>query len=159
MKREKFDELYTPEEAVYPLLPYIPKGWRIWECTDLGNSNITKVFKEQGYDVISTHINGGFDFLQDEPNFEFDVIITNPPYSLKNQFLKRAYELEKPFAFLLPITTLEGKFRGWLFRKYGVEILVLDKRINFLRNKRNVWYHTSWFCWKILPEQLIFVAI
>lgn len=159
MKNPKNDELYTPPEAIYPLLKYLPKDKIYWECTDFGNSNITKVLKKNGYKVISTHINSGFDFLKDKPNFEFDVIITNPPYSLKTEFLKRAYQLGKSFAFLLPIHTLEGKKRGKLFRKYGLQLLVLDKRINFMKNKKNVWFNTSWFCWKLLPNDLIFEEV
>ena len=62
MKNEKNDELYTPDYAIKPLLKYLPKNKIIWECTDFGNSNITKVLKENGYKVIS-HTNKNFDFL------------------------------------------------------------------------------------------------
>lgn len=105
------DEIYTPEIALIPLLKYLPKNIKIWECTDFGKSNITKVLKEHGYDVISTH-KSNFDFLSDKPSFDFDVIITNPPYSLKDEFIKKCYEYNKPFALLLPITALEGIRRG-----------------------------------------------
>jgi len=159
MQNPKNDELYTPNEAIYPLLKYLPKNKIIWECTDYGESNITKILKKNGYNVIGTHINDGFDFLNDNPDFEFDMIITNPPYSIKDKFIKKCYELNKPFCLLLPITTLEGKKRGEMFRKYGIEVLVLDKRINFMKNKKNVWFNTSWFCWNVLPEKLIFEKV
>ncbi len=61
IQHEKNDELYTPDYAVLPLLKYIPKNFIIWECTDFGKSNITKVFKDNGYKVISTH-KSNFDF-------------------------------------------------------------------------------------------------
>lgn len=155
MQKPINDELYTPIEAIEPLLPYLPKDKVYWECTDFGQSNITKVLKDNGCKVVTTHINQGFNFLTDTPQFAYDIIITNPPYSLKNDFLQRAYELGKPFAFLLPLTSLEGKERGKMFREYGIEVLVLDKRVNFIKNKKNVWFNTSWFCWKILPEKLM----
>ena len=79
--------------------------------------------------------------------------------SRQDEFLQRCYELNKPFCLLLPITTLEGKKRGEMFRKYGIEVLVLDKRINFMKNKKNVWFNTSWFCWNVLPEKLIFEKV
>jgi len=160
IKRDRYDEIYTPSEAVYPLLEFLPKDKIYWECTDPGNSNITKVLIENGYKVISTHIKDGFDFLRRIPDFEFDIIITNPPYSLKTQFLKRAYEIGKPFAFLLPIHTLEGRERSKLFRKYGIQVLVLDRRLNFLDGgKSGAWFNTSWFCWKLLPKDLIFKEV
>ena len=157
MKNEKNDELYTPDYAIKPLLKYLPKNKIIWECTDFGNSNITKVLRENGYKVISTH-KKDFDFLIDNANFEFDIIITNPPYSLKDEFLRKCYEYKKPFCLLLPITSLEGIERGKMFRENDIQLLVLDRRCNFIYNnaKKSNWFNTSWFCWNILPKQLIF---
>ena len=158
MKNKKNDEFYTPREAVYPLLKYLDKSKTYWECTDFGDSNIRKVLVENGYKVIATR-KEEFDFLKDDPLFKFDVIITNPPYSLKNKFLKRCYELNKPFALLLPITALEGKERGQLYKEKGIELIVLDKRINFMKEKKNVWFNTSWFCYKICDKQLNFEKV
>lgn len=113
IKRGAFDELYTPSYAIKPLLKYLPKKHiTIWECTDFGKSNITKELKSNGYEVVTTHTNTDFDFLNDKPDFDFDMIVTNPPYSLKDDFLKKCYEYGKPFCLLLPITALEGIERG-----------------------------------------------
>lgn len=157
MQNIKNDELYTPEYAIKPLLKYLPKNIKIWECTDYGSSNITKILKENGYEVITTHKNN-FDFLNNTPDFDFDMIITNPPYSLKDEFIKKCYEYKKPFALLLPITSLEGIERGKMFRKNGIELLVFDRRCNFIYDnaKKSNWFNTSWFCYNILPKQLIF---
>ena len=155
MKNEKNDELYTPDYAIEPLLKYLPKDKIIWECTDFGSSNITKLLKQHDYKVISTH-KDNFDFLTDIPNFDFDIIITNPPYSLKNEFLKKCYEYDKPFCLLLPLTSLEGIERGKMFREKGIDVLVLDRRCDFIDNKKSNWFNTSWFCYKVLPKQLIF---
>ena len=105
MQQEKNDELYTPNEAIIPILKYLDHNKIYWECTDFGESNITKVLKENGFKVIHTS-KSEIDFLNDKANFEFDVIITNPPYSLKNEFLKKCYEYQKPFMLLLPLTAL-----------------------------------------------------
>lgn len=155
MKNEKNDELYTPDYAIEPLLKYLPKDKIMWECTDFGESNITKLLKQHDYKVISTH-KDNFDFLTDVPNFDFDMIITNPPYSLKNEFLKKCYQYDKPFCLLLPLTSLEGIERGKMFREKGIDVLVLDRRCDFMDNKKSNWFNTSWFCYKILPKQLIF---
>lgn len=154
----KNDELYTPIEAIKPLLKYIPKNRIIWECTDFGESMITKFFKDNGYKVISTHINE-FNFLYDIPEFDFDIIITNPPYSLKNEFLKKCYEYNKPFCLLLPITALEGVYRGGLFKKYGIQLLVLNRRINFMTNKKSNWFNTSWFGYRVFNKDLLFEEV
>lgn len=158
IKNELNDELYTPSYAVIPLLKHIPKNKIIWECTDYGASNITKELKKAGYKVISTHISN-FNFLKDAPEFTFDIIITNPPYSLKDEFIKKCYEYKKPFALLLPITALEGVNRGKLFREYGIQLIVLDRRVNYMKNKKTNWFNTSWFCYKLLNKDLNFEAL
>ena len=152
------DEFYTPESAILPLLKYLPKNIKIWECTDFGQSEITRILREKGYQVISTH-KRIFDFLTDKPDFDFDMIITNPPYSLKDQFIEKCYQYNKPFALLLPITALEGIKRGGLYRTYGLQLIVLDRRINYMKEKKSNWFNTSWFCWKLLQKDLNFERV
>ena len=74
----------------------------------------------------------------------------------KDSFNKFREDYNKPFALLLPITALEGVERGKMFREHGIELLVLDKRCDFLDNKKSNWFNTSWFCHRVLPKQLIF---
>ena len=133
MKQEKNDELYTPKEAILPILKYLDKSKTYWECTDFGGSNITKILKENGFKVINTN-KVELDFLLDDP-LDCDVIITNPPYSIKDKFIKRCYEIGKPFMLLLPLTALEGKERNKLYKQYGIELIILNKRINFIKEK------------------------
>lgn len=155
IKQEKNDELYTPDAAIYPILKYLDKKKIYWECTDFGESNITKVLKNNGFKVVNTN-KKEIDFLNDKVNFDFDVIITNPPYSIKDLFIKKCYEYNKPFMLLLPLTALEGKERNKLYKKYGIELIILNKRINFIKAKKNIWFNTSWFCWNICSKQLNF---
>ena len=77
--------------------------------------------------------------------------------------MKKCYEYKKPFALLLPITAFEGKTRGKMFRENGIQALIFDGRINFMKDmikdynkKSGSWFNTSWFCYKLLPKDLIF---
>ena len=168
------DEFFTPECAVFPLLNYIP-GKRVlplflprpptdpaiiyWEpCCTGGRSGIADALERNGNKVIRTE-QSELDFLTNIPSFQFDVIITNPPYSLKDAFIKRCYELDKPWAMLMPLTALEGVARGAMFREHGVELLVLDRRVQFQTGKKGVWFNTSWFCHGILPSKLMFAEL
>ena len=162
IKNPKNDELYTPTYAIEPLIKYLvdlennlQRNLIIWECTDYGESNITSILEYYDFKVISTHISN-FDFLNDKVNFDFDVIVTKPPYSLKDEFLQKCYEYNKPFALLLPITSLEGVKRHNMFKNKGIELLIFDKRINFMTGKKSCWFNTSWFCYHLLPQQIIF---
>ncbi len=160
MKNPKNDEIMTPEYAVKILLPYINPEWICWESCDCGNSNITKLLRENGNTVLVSHLKDNQNFFEYEPEEHYDIIITNPPYSIKDAWLKRAYELNKKFAFLLPITALEGKARSVLYRQYKeLEVLIPDKRIEFYKGKNTTYFNSSWFCRSVLPEQLIFCEL
>ena len=159
------DECLTPRYAVTPIIKYIKaKGFKkIWCPFDLDTSFYVRLFKEAGFQVINTHIEDGYDFLTINPlDFEFDCIISNPPFSIKDQILKRLYDINKPFAILLPQNSLQSEKRTKLFIKYGLEYLGFDRRICFYTNgdltkiKFGNHFASGYFCKGILPDKLIF---
>ena len=122
------DEFGTPKVAINCILPFIKKNWTIWECA-WGKGTLAKHLEREEFNVIGTK---EIDFLKiPMPLEEFDCIITNPPYSKKEEFIKKCYEYGKPFALLMPLTALEGKKRGELYKKYGIQLIIPNKRINF----------------------------
>lgn len=156
-KGSKGNDVYTPEEAILPLLPYLKKEWIIWDCA-FGSGRLAKHFNKYGFKVKGEQ---GINFLECN-SMDCDIIITNPPYQFKDKFIKKAFELDKPFCFLLPTKALGEQRRGDLFRKYGVQLIIPNKRINFEipSGKKSPWFHTSWFCYKLnLPKDLNFVEL
>jgi DNA modification methylase len=156
MKKPKSDHFSTPDYAIEPLLKYINPDWTVWEPADTnGKSRISHKLRMNGNVVRDTN----FDFLKKTPDFCFDCVVTNPPYSIKDDFIFRAMTFRKPFAFLLPLTALEGVRRGSMYRVMGKKfgVLVLDRRVEFTGG--SVWFNTSWFCYGLLPEQLIFAEL
>lgn len=155
------DDFQTPPIALSPLLPYLKRSGVIWECAQ-GKGYLTEELRRRGYEVIGSDILTGEDFLRWTPG-AFDCIITNPPYSLKQKFLVRCYELSKPFALLLPLTTLETRVRQELFRRHGIELLLFDRRINFHQpsgKPSSSWFATAWFTWGLgIGQQLTFVQL
>lgn len=141
------DDFQTPPEALMPLYKYLKPNWIIWECAS-GKGNLVRALKQNGYSVEASDILTGQDFTLYQP-IQFDCIITNPPFKYKQDFLQRAYELGKPFAFLLPLTTFETAKRQQLFKNYGLEVIFFDKRINFETpnqvEKSSSWFATAWF--------------
>lgn len=154
----QFNDLYTPRHAVTPILKYIKQNSTIWCPFDTEKSEFVKCLTEAGHNVIFSHIDYNQDFFTFEPTEQYDYIISNPPYSIKDRILTRLYQLNKPFMMLLPLTSLEGKYRNSLYEKYGIQLLVLDKRIDFTGKNAN-YFNTSYFCWNILPNQIIFEKI
>ena len=151
------DEIYTPRYALNPLIPFIKDDWKIWECA-WGTGALAGHLSFEGFKVVDSRFR---DFFKDDFT-DFDCVITNPPYSKKDEFLKRAFELGKPFAFLLPLTALEGIKRGALYKKYGIQLIIPNRRINFVMpNKQGgAWFQTAWFTWGLnLPKELNFVEL
>jgi len=162
MKQGSPDDFQTPPIGIAPLLKYLNKDWTIWECA-AGKGNLSRALMKNGFEVIETDILGGnFDFLKQKPA-QFDCIVTNPPFSLKQEFLQRCYELGVPFALLLPLTTFETAKRQNLFKKYGLQVIFFDKRINFETPSgkgSGSWFASAWFTWGLnLPNQLNFVKL
>ncbi len=161
VKFENPDECYTPEIAIKPLLPYLKKDVIIWDCA-FGSGRLAEHFNKQGFKVLGFK---GCDFLDEDSERvfkKFDIIITNPPYSYKEYFLKRCFEMGKPFALLLPLTALEGIERGKMFKDKNIQLIIPNRRINFEipSGKKSSWFSTAWFCWKLnLPNQLNFVDL
>ena len=160
MKNNASDEFQTPEVAIHCLLPYLPKSWVIWECA-WGKGSLAKHFEHVGYRVYGDET---WDFLYaDISTWKFDCIVTNPPYTLKDKLIAYCYEFGKPFALLLPLSALEGKTRGVMYREHGIQLIIPNKRINFItptREGSGSWFQTAWFTWKLnLPKDLMFVDL
>jgi hypothetical protein len=164
------DEVYTPQYAVTPLIKHLDnwlhdanilsrKDITIWCPFDEEDSWYVKTFKEAGYNVIATHINNGQNFFEYEPE-HYDVIISNPPFSIKDDILKRLDELHKPYAMLLPLPTLQGQKRFDYIK--DCEVLIFDKRINFYKDKemkevqKGVSFASIYICKNFLFNTLIF---
>lgn len=151
MGKNHSDELYTPEWAFDIIKEFIPKDKIIFECA-VGSGKLRDKMVKEGYKVEETN-----DFFNEWNKGE--IIVTNPPYSLKDKFLQKCYEIKKPFALLLPINAFEGIKRQKLYRQYGIQVLFPPKRIDF-NGKKAVWFYTAWFCYGLnLPKDLMFVEL
>ena len=158
------DEYYTPLYAITPIIKYLEKGKTIWCPFDTNESLYIKTFKEQGFNVINTHISTNEDFFK--LNIDCDYIISNPPYSLKNEVFKRLFELNKPFAMLVGIVGLfESKTRFDLFKNNCFEIMYFDKRISYFKDYKdekpslNPPFSSVYLCHNILDKQIVFENI
>lgn len=115
-RREK-DFYPTPPEVTEALLRFLelPKEFTIWEPA-CGHGDMIKVMEDHGYKVFGTDIMYGFDFISCDP-VKCDFIITNPPFSLAEEFIRRAKSLGVPFAFLLKSQYWHAKRRFRLFQE------------------------------------------
>lgn len=162
------DEFYTPEYAVVPICKYIKEGSVIWCPFDTENSWFVKVFKQEGYKVIYSHIDdvgGQGDFFKCEVP-QCDYIISNPPYSIKGKVFKRLFEIGKPFAMLVGVVGLfESKERFEMFASNDFEIMYFDKRISYFKDYAEQTpslsppFSSVYVCKNMLPKEIVFERI
>ena len=132
------DTFETPKYATELLLPFIPRNVNcVWEPA-AGNCRISKVIKNAGIDVLSSDIRiltdsvTYYNFLTDTKRTDIHrdcAIITNPPFSVKEQFIEKAFEYGVPFAFLINADYSQQAI-SWMER--GCEKIVPNRRINFI---------------------------
>lgn len=137
----------------------------IWENA-CGEGNISKVIKECfDTNIVSTDlINRGYgwgniDFLNSDYNPSADLIITNPPFSLINDFIIKGLEKTNRYlVYLCKIQMLETVARKDILQSSPLKyIYVHSKRQATWKNgqpldeKGNKWATTmclAWFVWE-----------
>ncbi len=148
---EASDECYTPVGAVVPLLSYLDKSKTYYEATSGVSSSLLEGFAQSGYSMKGSE---GRNFFECTADDVCDGVITNPPYSKKDKFLKHCFYLGKPFALLLPVTAFQGQARGAMFMKHGMAALVLNRRIDFT-GKESPTFGVAWFVHGFMPPNQI----
>jgi len=146
----KDDDYMTPKSAWEQIQHLIPKDKVIWEAF-YGDGNSGKFLGELGFNVIHENI----DFFEHNKG---DIVVSNPPFTLKFPILKRLKELNKPFILLLPASVLGSKQLHSLFGN-ELQVIVPDGRINYIKNgelTKGVWFASFYYCWKVgLPRDLL----
>lgn len=155
------DEVFTPFYAVEPLLKYVPKDKIIWCPFDEEWSAYYQIFTENGYKVLRSSLIEGQDFFEYEPEDDYDLIISNPPFSKKDNILKRLDKLGKPFAILLPVNSIQGNNRYKNCFKNGIQMLCFNYRVDYHTNfnfetyRKGNHFASAYFCRDFLPKDLI----
>jgi hypothetical protein len=151
------DECYTPDYGVSPILEFIPNGAVVWCPFDTEQSEFVKQIGQTN-SVIHSHIDGGKDFYLYEPTEHWDIIVSNPPFTNKRGIFARALSFNKPFALLMSNTWLNDSAPKQLFSQKDLQLLMFDKRIKFITKTSTndkITFSSSYFCWNLLPQQIV----
>jgi hypothetical protein len=150
------DDCFTPEYGVRPLLEFLEpfRGQIIWCPFDDASSAFVHVLQDAGHTVTRSHIRNGQDFYTYEPA-AWDLMVSNPPFTGKRQIFERALSFGKPFALLMSLTWLNDAAPKQLFMDVDLELLMFDRRIEYLGqggNSGKVTFSSAYFCTGILPK-------
>jgi hypothetical protein len=157
------DRCETPAYALDPLLPYLRREWCIWEPA-CGTGRLVRALSELGYQVKGSDLLDGVNFFEATAPYEhkrWDCIVTNPPYSIKPEWIECCYSLGKPFALLVPVETIGLGVVQRIMEQHGAELLLLNKRVNFYMPEKGLdgngaQFPVLWFCWQLLGKPLVY---
>lgn len=154
----KHDNYMTPKSAWDNIKQYIPKNKVIWEAF-YGDGKSGAYLTELGFNVIHEDI----DFFENDKG---DMIVSNPPFTLVKEVLKRLLVLDKPFIMILPSSKINTSyFREW--RDKHIQIIIPRKRIQFIKLvdgkvpekwKSDCNFDCFYYCYKIgLPRDIVWL--
>lgn len=146
----KHDDYMTPKYAWENIKDYIPKC-KIWEAF-YGDGESGNYLTDMGFDVIHEER----DFFTEPPD-EWDMIVSNPPFSKSKEVMKKLLEYDKPFIIIFPSSKINTSyFRDW--KDKNLQIIIPRKRIQFIKLvdgkvpenwKNSCNFDCFYYCYKI----------
>lgn len=147
----KHDDYMTPFSAWDNIKHIIPKDKKIWEAF-YGDGSSGDYLTKLGFDVIHEKI----DFFENDRG---EIIVSNPPFSLKKEIFTRLKELNKPFIIICPSSMIYTQYIRQLFSdsKDPLQVIIPRKRIQFIKmidgvninEKSHCNFDCFYYCWKI----------
>ena len=153
------DNYFTPFYAWKNIEKYIPKNKKIWEPFYNDSSRSPYYLQKLGCDVVYNKE----DFFE---NNRGDIVVSNPPFSIKKEVLERLIELNKPFILIMPSSVLHTQYFKHLFKDDpNMQIIIPKQRIHFMKMVNGSLIQTngcnfdcSYYCWKInMKKQITFL--
>ena len=158
-KRKEYDLYETPQYAVDELFKLIPiqKGWKYLEpCKASGRIyNMLPIGSAWG------EIRFGVDYLKTEYPPQ-DAVVTNPPFSLAQEFVTKALTEAPVVIMLLRVGFLGSQKRQeWLNKNKPTSLIILSKRPSFTEDGKTDGAEYAWFVWdkenKLKLDPLYFI--
>tara|TARA_R110000764_G_scaffold111794_1_gene198556 strand:- start:546 stop:1046 length:501 start_codon:yes stop_codon:yes gene_type:complete len=144
----KDDDYETPKNILEMLLPYIKDFTKIYDpfyCAGRVKKNWEELEK--------ICYNEKLDAFNRDPPDDFDITISNIPFSMKEKTMKLFFDLKKPFIILMPINAMGSKWINKYFSK--LQFLIPNKRLHFSKNGKlgkGSWFDTCFYCYGLNLE-------
>tara|TARA_R110000824_G_scaffold95867_2_gene230142 strand:+ start:88 stop:573 length:486 start_codon:yes stop_codon:yes gene_type:complete len=139
----KDDDYETTKETLQLLIPYIKDFNKIYDpfyCA----GRVKKNWEELGKKCYNEKL----DAFDREPPQDFDITISNIPFSMKEKCMKLFLELGKPFIILMPLSAMGSKWISKYFDK--LQFIIPHKRLHFSKNGKmgaGAWFDTCFYCY------------
>ena len=123
------DEWYTPMNIVEFIKGITPEGLKVICPFDTEKSNFVKVFPDSIHSIT--------DFMEKE--YDYDICITNPPFSLRDKVIRRCLDYEKDVILIFPENAIFSVTFYNLIKEYNFKYKIYSpkKRIYFIDKEGN----------------------
>ena len=154
----KHDNYMSPKYVWENIQQFIPKDKIIWEAF-YGDGKSGEYLTELGFNVIHEPV----DFFENDLG---DIIVSNPPFSIVKEIMKRLLVIDKPFILVMPSSKINTSYiREWKDKK--LQIIIPRKRIHFeklingikIDNYKSVCnFDCFYYCYKMeLPSDIVWL--
>jgi len=162
LKSKKLDHYNTPLYIWKMLMEFLEFNKETIIYEPFWNDGKSKTyFQKLGFHNI---IHENEDFFTSYHKYNFDIIISNPPYSIKKHILKTLYQINKPFILIVPSTIISKQYIKNIFKDDidKLQYIIPSRRMHFefidgTINKRCP-FDTIFLCFKLfLKRDLIYM--
>ncbi len=148
----------TPHGVTKAFIDACPLPDGLWCEPAVGSGHIIEAVGPRAawatYDIrevpkpeLSAHHVAPYDFLKHDERLRFDVIITNPPFYLAEEFVRKALACADHVAMLLRLAFLESRKREQFHQQHRADVYVLSRRPSFMANGATDSCAYGWFVW------------
>ena len=150
----KDDDYSTKIETLEDVVPFIKKTDKIYDpfyC----DGYVKEQWKKLGFDIHHEKVDAfNLNLIPD-----YDIMISNIPFSCKEKCVKHALSLGKPFMLIMPISAIGSR---WIVKYWDdLQFIVPDGRYSYYKpdyaeRKSASWFDSVWVCSKMnLDEKII----
>ena len=147
---------FSTWKTLFDVLPWFTKGRQkcVYDPFYMNGSS-KKIFKKIGVENV---LHQNKNFFTTHRRQQYDVIITNPPFSILMDVFAELYFIDKPFVTLVPSSTL---YTCYFFRLFGasphIQIVHLVGKPKFENNRKEIsnagYRGTVFICFKCNLER------
>jgi len=158
----KLDDYNTPFYVWEMLLDYLnlDKNTKIYE--PFYSNGVSKNYLAKlGYNNV---IHENMNFFDNYDKHDYEIIISNPPYSIKKNILQTLYNIDKPFVLIVPTAIISKLYMKTIFGKDidKLQFIIPNRRIQFERldgyNQKRTAFDTIFLCYKMnLQRDIVYM--
>ena len=157
-QKDKVDDGYnTPHHCFEDIIDFIPNREKlvVYEPFILNNNYSTSKASLLSLSFKKVIGETTYDFFEMYNKLDYDIIISNPPFSIKQKIFKIIKEINKPFILIVPVSIITKKYFMDNF-KDDFQIIIPKKRIQFIKDSvqlKRCWFDCCFIAYKMNLEK------